>query len=292
MQDLQARIESAIASVAGGPVHIMNSQACGGGSINDCRLLQLQDGRQFFLKTHANASNLKNMFALEFEALQLLASAKSIRVPEALACDDDFILMEAFSASTKPADWAEKMGHELALLHLAMRKKRYGFDKDNYLGSTPQPNRWCDSWLEFWRDNRLADQLQRFSRKTSRDDPLLQCGEQLLQRLDEILGEVKEEAVLLHGDLWSGNAAADESGQPIIFDPASYYGHHEAEIGMMRMFGGFGPRCEAAYAEIWPFEPESERRITLYRLHHELNHLNLFGAGYYQGCLDTIRSLI
>ncbi len=31
---------------------------------------------------------------------------------------------------------------------------------------------------------------------------------------------------VLHGDLWSGNIASAE-GQPAIFDPAVYYGHHE-----------------------------------------------------------------
>ena len=53
--------------------------------------------------------------------------------------------------------------------------------------------------------------------------------------------------VLLHGDLWvrgiiegkkystystsqSGNAGVDQRTQkPVIFDPASYYGHNEAE---------------------------------------------------------------
>ena len=93
-------------------------------------------------------------------------------------------------------------------------------------------------------------------------------------------------------DFWSGKAAANEKGEPVIFDPASYYGHREAEIGMMRLFGGFGPRCEAAYAEVWPLQDGYEQRITLYRLYHELNHLNLFGRSYYQTCLSTINSLL
>ena len=111
-------------------------------------------------------------------------------------------------------------------------------------------------------------------------------------KLDDYLGDIYEAAVLLHGDLWSGNAAADERGEPIIYDPASYYGHHEVEIGMMRMFGGFGPVCEAAYEEIWPFEDGAEKRFALYRLYHELNHLNLFGHGYYESCLSTMKSLL
>lgn len=113
-----------------------------------------------------------------------------------------------------------------------------------------------------------------------------------MQRLDTYLDCVNEPAVLLHGDLWSGNAMADELGSPVILDPACYYGHREAEFGMMRLFGGFGPKCEAAYAEIWPFEPGFEQRFRLYQLYHELNHLNLFGHAYYAACDSSITSLL
>ncbi len=85
---------------------------------------------------------------------------------------------------------------------------------------------------------------------------------------------------------------ADQQGQPVIFDPASYYGHREAEFGMMRLFGGFGPRCEAAYQEIWPFEAGYEERFRLYQLYHELNHLNLFGPSYYAACMASMDALL
>ncbi len=111
-------------------------------------------------------------------------------------------------------------------------------------------------------------------------------------QLDELLGNADEAGVLWHGDLWSGNAAADENGEPIIFDPASYYGQREAELGMMRMFGGFGPVCEAAYQEVWPLQAGADERIKLYRLYHELNHLNLFGRTYYDSCLTTMGELV
>jgi fructosamine-3-kinase len=146
--------------------------------------------------------------------------------------------------------------------------------------------------VTFWREQRLGWQLELFARKAGAEDPLVALGDRLLAKLDELLSGVDEPAVLLHGDLWSGNAAADENGQPIIFDPASYYGRREAEIGMMRLFGGFGPRCEAAYNESWPLADGAERRIPLYRLYHELNHLNLFGRSYYPACMATMESLL
>ena len=289
---LQEQVENAITGTTGRPARIRSFRAVAGGSINDSRLILLQDGREYFLKTHAGAAAYPGMFAAEFKSLLLLAAAGSIRVPQPVAWGEGFIVLEAFREGGRKAGWPESIGRQLALLHRHTRREKFGFEQDNYLGTTPQPNKWTDDWLSFWREHRLGWQLNLFAGKTGADDPLLVLGGRLLARLDEYLGGVNEPAVLLHGDLWSGNAAADENGDPIIFDPASYYGHREAEIGMMRLFGGFGPRCEGAYGEVWPLAAGAEERITLYRLYHELNHLNLFGRSYYQGCISTMKQLL
>lgn len=292
MMKLQDRIEAGITEVTGEKAEYSDTQVAHGGCINDSRIVSLKDGRIFFIKTHSRARHYPGLFTAEFEALKRLSSPQAIRVPQPLVCDDDFIVMEYFQQGPPASDWHEKTGRQLALLHQATRYEQFGFEFDNYLGTTPQPNHWMNDWLSFWRDQRLGWQLELYARKSSTDDQLIKLGERLLNRLDEHLACVDEPAVLLHGDLWSGNACSDDQGNPVIFDPASYYGHREAEIGMMRMFGGFGPVCEAAYSEVWPLETGSEERISLYRLYHELNHLNLFGQGYYQSSINTMQRLL
>ena len=290
--NLKARIEEAITKATGEIAQFSTSRTTFGGCINDSRIVSLKDKRKVFVKTKADAASTPGIFAAEFEALNLLAAPNVIRVPKPITYSDDFIVMEIFSGGVRKPDWQERIGRQLAQLHQATQTDRFGLEHDNYLGTTQQPNAWQDDWLTFWREQRLGWQLDLFKKKTGSGDHLLKLGERLLVRLDDLLAKINEPAVLLHGDLWSGNAAADEQGEPIIFDPASYYGHREAEIGMMRLFGGFGPRCEAAYAEIWPLQPHSEERIKLYRLYHELNHLNLFGRSYYQGCITTMQQLL
>ena len=289
---LQARIEAAISNNTDQEAEFVESKQTYGGCISDSQIVTLKDNRQFFIKTHAHANEFSGLYKTEFTALQLLAEPDVIHVPKPIAYADDFIVMEIFKEGTKAKDWQEQMGRRLAELHKATQKTQYGFIEDNYLGTSKQINTWSDSWLAFFREQRLGYQLKLFSEKTNLDDPLLKAGEQLLNKLDTLLGHITEPAVLLHGDLWSGNAAANQKGEPVIFDPASYYAHRETEIGMMRLFGGFGSGCEAAYAEVWPFEEGAEQRIALYRLYHELNHLNLFGTSYYQTCLKTINTLL
>jgi fructosamine-3-kinase len=84
----------------------------------------------------------------------------------------------------------------------------------------------------------------------------------------------------LHGDLWFGNYAIDIQGNPLIFDPAVYYGDREADLAMTELFGGFTSSFYDAYQDAFPLGPEYRVRKTLYNLYHILNHLNLFGGDY------------
>jgi fructosamine-3-kinase len=288
---IQRDIEQAITHATGLKAGIVDYRTASGGSINNSRIVSLSDGRTYFIKSPPGGAQYPGMFAAEFKGLELLAAADAVRVPKPIVYDRHFIVLETFSETARPDDWHEKLGQQLALLHLRTKTESFGFEMDNYIGTTPQPNTWTGRWLDFWRDQRLGWQLELYSKKTGEDDYLLQLGDRLMAKLEEFIGDVDEPAVLLHGDLWSGNAAADESGQPIVYDPACYYGHREAELGIMRMFGGFGPRCEAAYNEVWPWEDGLEQRVAVYRLYHELNHLNLFGKSYYQSCIATLESL-
>ena len=282
---------AALSQWLGRPVTVKRTSPATGGSINACHVLTLADGESIFIKQHRGAL-VPGMYVAEARALALMAAPGVIDVPAPLYVDEEVLILETFDEGAPRADWQQLMGRQLALLHQATTSATFGFETDNYLGTTRQDNRWCDDWITFWREQRLGAQLQLFACEAGEQDVLVRKGQALLAVLDDILACDPEPAVLLHGDLWSGNAAANADGAPVIYDPASYYGHREAEFGMMRLFGGFGPDCEAAYQEVWPLQPGHDRRIEVYRLYHQLNHLNLFGDSYYAGCLATIESLL
>ena len=101
-----------------------------------------------------------------------------------------------------------------------------------------------------------------------------------MEALPAFFGAYAPRPSLLHGDLWSGNAAADETAAPVIFDPAVYYGDREADIAMTELFGGYARAFYEAYNAAWPLDAGYTVRKTLYNLYHVLNHLNLVGGGY------------
>ncbi|KAK9121286.1 hypothetical protein Syun_018903 [Stephania yunnanensis] len=179
------------------------------------------------------------------------------------------------------------LGKKLGEMHKAGKSfKGFGFDVNNTIGSTPQINNWKSDWVEFFAEHRLGFQLK-LAKEQFGDSTIYEKGERLMKNLGPLFENVAIEPCLLHGDLWSGNVSADKDGEPVILDPACYYGHNEAEFGMS-WCAGFGGSFYNSYFEVMPKQPGFEKRKDLYMLYHYLNHYNLFGSSYRPSALSII----
>lgn len=158
----------------------------------------------------------------------------------------------------------------------------YGWHGGNYIGLSPQPNCWAESWGEFFVQNRLRYQVSRVraSGVRNRFEGILdQCDDTLIRWLNEHC----DHPSLLHGDLWSGNVLFDREG-PWLIDPAIYCGDREADLAMTEMFGGFRAAFYRAYDRTFRRTSVYEQKRDIYNLYHYLNHYNLFGSSYQWGC--------
>lgn len=263
---------------------VVAQQPVGGGCINNGSRLRCQDGRIFFLKTNASAPS--DMFEREAEGLKALWDGQGPRVPQVHLWDQEFILLEDLAPAPRAAHYSETLGRQLAALH-QRTNEGFGFHHDNYLGTTPQPNRWTVDGFEFFAEQRLGHQarLARDRGGLSRSEAAL--VERVAARLPELVPV--QPASLTHGDLWGGNAISDSRGQPALIDPAAHYGWAEAELGMTALFGGFDEAFYATYVDVRPLDSGWRQRLPLYNLYHLLNHLNLFGAGYHGQVMAVVR---
>ena len=182
-----------------------------------------------------------------------------------------------------------RLGRELAAMH-RHRRARFGWHRDNTIGSTPQVNREEHDWVHFYREHRLRFQLDRAADNGMAH--LRRNGDRLLESLEGFFPGGGPAPSLLHGDLWGGNHAALADGTPVLFDPAVYYGDREADLAMTELFGGFPARFYAAYNEAWPLDEGYATRKSLYNLYHLLNHANLFGGGYVAQADSTMGRLL
>lgn len=272
------------------PFRIKAVETVAGGCINSAYQL-VGESCSFFVKL--NQADKLEMFEAEAEGLQELIAANALRVPQPICIGNDeqqaWLVMEYFEPAGSNDVAADLLGRQLAQMHRATASE-FGWHRDNTIGSTPQINTRSQDWLIFWRDYRLGFQLWLAGRHGAGRE-LLGKGELLQARMDELFTGYDPEPSILHGDLWSGNWAVTRQGDPVIFDPAVYYGDRETDLAMTELFGGFPARFYAAYNEVWPLDSGYEVRKIFYNLYHILNHFNLFGGGYAaqaEGMIDQL----
>lgn len=292
---LPADLVRAVADAVG-DIDPVSIRPVGGGSINRSYEINAVGGAAYFLKT--NHASTVEMFEAEQAGLRELAGANAIRVPAvvtvAVAGDNAFLLMERLQLCAATGAAGARLGTLLAGQHRHIASE-YGWSRDNTIGSTKQWNGPLADWIEFYRERRLRYQLNLAADNgfdSAGGRSIRERGDELLRRLPDFFTAYRPEPSLLHGDLWGGNWGAVAADEPVIFDPAVYYGDREADIAMTRLFGGFGREFYDAYDAAWPLDAGFDRRCDLYNLYHVLNHLNLFGGGYLRQVSDMLDRLL
>ena len=288
----------------GSPVRVTGSSRLGGSSFFDTLGLTVEvlDGsgpKRLFVKS-GSATERPN-FEAEARGLSLLASVSVLATPAdpwvgKIPTERDsswFLAMEQVEAGPRESGFFERFGRQLANLHRAsIDGSTFGLDWDNFIGSTPQVNKREGLWIEFYRRHRLGFQLRLARQRNLSTSELDRLGGRLIDRLSRWIDLPEEPPCLQHGDLWSGNYLVGPSGEPVLIDPAIYYGHRETDLAMTRLFGGYPQGFYDAYQEEWPLPAGWKERLPIYQLYHQLNHLNLFGSGYLSGCLSTLRRYV
>lgn len=271
-----------------------------------------EEERRYFVKTSADGQAAKEMFRGEYESLNAIAGSVPGFCPRAIAwgaVDEDNAQCKNFFLATEFLDLGGAMGRSsgdetnpttlasrLGKLHSTPApvdpetgRRRFGFPVPTFCGDTKQPNRFHDSWADFYAHERLLTILATSEERNGPDAGLREQVEKtafkVVPRLlgDDHLGYNSQGEgegivpVVIHGDLWSGNAdrgrivgsGRDDTPGDVVYDPSACYGHNEFELGIMHMFGGFGSRFFDQYHRVVPkTEPvgEYEDRVRLYEL--------------------------
>ncbi len=296
---LPAAIEHALCE-AGIDGRVATMSPLTGGCIHRVDQITLDDGTTLVVKS-TTADHL-GLFEEEAVSLRVLERTGTVLVPAPLAVVGRggvaVLLMRAIrSGGGTPEAW-QRLGQELAALHRDNPDPPavgYGFSVDNHLGTTHQPNAWCDDWARFNAENRLGHQLELARRRDRLRSSEAAGVQRVIAKLGMLIPAAPKPA-LIHGDLWSGNAIAAIDGRRTeriaLIDPACSIGDGWADIAMMRLFGGFPSECFTAYASMIDDHDRIESRIAVYQLYHVLNHVNLFGRGYVEKAMGLVNGLV
>jgi fructosamine-3-kinase len=300
------KIAGHISEKTGETFSLDNRHSVSGGCINQGYSIS-SSSRAYFAKI--NQASQIAMFEAEALGLQQMRATQTIRVPEPICWGTEgnsaYIVLEWLDLGGRGGERAwEEMGRKLAAMHKytppnppllrggeernstllrggeernsTLLRGVFGWDINNTIGSTVQINNWTVNWAEFWAESRIGYQLK-LARGRGGHFPQ---GERLLEVIPELLASHEPQPSLVHGDLWGGNAGVTSAGEPVIFDPATYFGDREVDIAMTELFGGFPAQFYRGYNQVWQLDAGYEQRKTLYNLYHILNHFNLFGGSY------------
>lgn len=284
-------IERAIGEATGASFSATAASPVPGGSINEAVRLDGSSG-SYFVKLNQPA--MADMFAAEAAGLADIRATGAIRTPRPVCRGEgdgrSWLVLEFIEPGDPHDQSSQRLGEQLAALH-RHTADRFGWHRDNYIGSTPQPNGASDDWAAFFGERRLQFQLD-LARDNGAPAALVDAGSELVAALPAFFGNYRPVPSLLHGDLWGGNWACDTGGSPVIFDPAVYFGDRETDLAMTELFGGFNAAFYRAYNASWPLDAGYAVRRDLYNLYHVLNHFNLFGGGYGRQAQGLIKNLL
>ena len=276
---MRRHLEETITRVTGSrPVR---SQPMGGGCVGDVRRVTLEDGRAVVAKTGDKGSGLD----LEGFMLRYLRHTGGLPVPDVLFADDGVLLMSCLETSGGIGPGAHAEAADLlAALH-GVEAETYGFERATVIGGLHQPNPPTESWVEFFRDQRLLYMARQGLDAGRLPAALMGRLETLAGRLGDWLTETARPS-LIHGDMWTGNVLCNRGRISGFVDPALYYADAEIELAFSTLFGTFGDAFFGRYGEHRPLRPGFfEERLDLYNLYPLLVHVRLFG-GSYVGSVD------
>lgn len=262
-----------------------------GGDINEVYEYKTSKG-EFVIKINDD-EKYPGMLAMEAVGLAELMSADGIHIPQVFECGSidgkQFLILEKIWTLDPQKETWHQLGEQLAKLH-QRSNTQFGFEFDNYIGKLKQANTKENNWIDFLINHRMQPMVEMAVNQGDINYVEAKIIEPLFKKLPELLPS--EKPSLLHGDLWSGNYLTGPSYEPVLIDPAVYYGHREMDIAMMHLFGGFSPLVFERYNEIFPLEKGWKERIELNQLYPLLVHVNLFGRSYWERVKTIIERYI
>jgi len=253
-------------------------------------LYQVRGGdQQFFVKL--NHREVLDSFATEALTLNALQARHCIKCPQVVCSgqtlDKAFLVLEYLPLATDHPYGFQALGHQLAFLHQADEQAQYGFDWDNYLTATLQPNQWQSNWSTFYSEQRIGWILQLLAEQQQKFGDI----DKIVERVRQRLHHHQPKPSLLHGEFWRGNVGfLGES--PVIFDPASYFGDREADLAHAGLFNPLPDSFLSAYQQINPLPEGFHDRKDLYNLYHLLHHAYMRGGRYSWQAQEMINQLL
>ena len=118
---------------------------------------KLRSGKTYFLKQ--DPGKYPDIFHREAEGLEALRIPGGPVIPEVYLVGESYLLLSDLQPGPRCKDFWQTYGWQLAVVH-KQHKPKFGFENDNYIGSNPQQNIWTENGYDFFKEQRLGNQIK------------------------------------------------------------------------------------------------------------------------------------
>lgn len=263
-------------------------EALSGGCVGEVYGVSMPDGHDLVAKVGGSVPNDTGLM-LERRMLAYLGEHSDVPVPDVLFAENDLLLMERLPSGGGLGDSVQRHAADLiAALHTVTTDQGFGFSFNTVIGGLPQPNAWCESWRDFFAQQRLIVMACEAERAGRLPAAIRARVERFAAALDRWIVEPTQPS-LIHGDLWAGNVLSAHGRISGLIDPAIYYADPEIELAFSTLFDTFGDAFFTRYQELRPIQPGFfEERRDIYNLYPLLVHVRLFGGSYVSSVERTL----
>lgn len=256
--------------------NIIKVEALSGGMISNVVKVTLDNHQTLVVKL----SDTDHDLTIEAYMLQYLKDHSQLPIPRVIHVTPQMMLLDYIDGTTglNTATQGE-LGKLLAQLH-QVTATQFGLERDTLIGPIHQPNPLSDSWISFYREQRLLYMANIALQSSYLPQEIYQRIQRFAVSLGKFLIE-PESPVLIHGDMWTTNILVNQNQIVGIIDPALYYGHNEIELAYMTLFGSVGQAFFDTYTQVIPVDTaffEVHRHV--YNLYPLLVHVTIFGKKY------------
>ncbi len=269
---------------------VETAQPVGGGDVNQAYKLTTQDKNDYFLLMHP--SETADFYKQEIVGLNLLG--QTAEVPKVLANGtwgpDAYLLLSYIESQPFGDQYA--LGRVVAKIHRRTSLNgKFGFNVNDPEGKSDQGGTWYPDWASFFINERLEYRKKIILKRHLWTGSMDAMYQKAVNRFKKLMQTHHSDPSLLHGDFWSGNFMFDTSGNPVIIDPAVFYGDREFDLGVSQVFAGFDPEFYQGYQDEYPLAAGYEKRLPFYQLYYLMLHLGKFGIGYQGSVVRLLREL-
>ena len=253
-----------------------------------CLKIKIENNYKYIVKYDLKSQRVFNAIESETKNLQYLNKIFNF-FPKLINFKKNCLIIEFFeNDNNKPNSTNLDFLESIIKIH-NVSNNLYGFEFNTQIGALEQPNKYENSWTNFYSNKRLSPIFELANKKENMGDFINEKINYILKNIKNFIPD-NPTPRLLHGDLWEGNIIFNNKNFIGFIDPGSFYGHSEMEVAYLRWFSPqfIDPNFIKKYNHYIKVDKNYLNYEPIYQLYYALCNVAIWDKSY----IEEVKNLL